>query len=135
MGANDSRERAILDSQFGSGTPTTWYFGLSKTTPNDDGSGFVEPSGANYGRVAYANNATNFPAATTSGGITTKTNGNNIKWPDPTGTWGELKYYGIFTSASGGTPEYVAPLDASITPKAGNTPVQFDAGGLILTCD
>lgn len=137
MGAHDSRERAIADSQLGGGAtswaPATWYVGQSTTQPNEDGSGFTEPVGNGYARVAVTNNATNWPAATTVGGVTSKANGAKITHPNPTGPWGQLIYWGLFTTASGGTPEYSNPLDAPISPRAGNTPVEFDIGQLVLT--
>lgn len=128
MGANDSRERALADGQFGSGSPATWYCGLSTTTSGDDGSGFTEPSGGSYGRVAVTNNVTNFPAATTVAGRTVKRNGTKITFPNPTGSWGTLSEYGWFLTSSGGQPEYTNPIDAPIAPRAGNTPVEFDVG-------
>lgn len=132
LGASDSRERAIADAQFGSGSPANWYFGLSTTTPADDGSGFTEPSGNAYARVTVVNNSTNFPAASTTGGVTTKSNGTAITFPNPTGNWGAITYAGVFTASSGGTPEYTFALLTTITPKSGNTPVQFDIGGLVM---
>lgn len=129
----------IANSQFGGGAttwaPATWYVGLSTTTPNDDGSGFTEPVGGAYARVAVTNNATNFPTATTASGVTTKTNGAKITWPNPTGTWGAISYYGFFTASSGGTPEYTFALDTSITVKSGNTPVEFDVSQTSLAWD
>ncbi len=134
--AVDARERLIADSQFGGGAttwaPATWYLGLSTTVPNEDGSNFTEPVGGAYARVAITNNATNFPAATTSAGTTTKTNGAAFTFPNPTGTWGLILYYGFFTAASGGVPDYVGALDTGITVKSGNTPVQLDIGAMSL---
>lgn len=135
MGANDSRERAILDSIFGSGSPATWYVGLSTTLPSDDGSGFTEPVGFSYARVAKTNNVTNWPAAATSSGRTIKVNGTKITWPDPTGAWGTLVAVGFFTASSGGTPEIVQLLDATIAPTSGNTPVEFDVSALEIEAD
>ena len=89
MGASDNREKLIADSQFGAGAvtiatvtyaPATWYFGLSTTTPNDDGTGFTEPSGGGYARVAKTNDATNFPGAQVISGECRKTNGTKITW-------------------------------------------------------
>lgn len=137
MGAVDVAERNIADSQFGGGAttwaPATWYAGLSTTTPADDGTSFTEPAGGAYARVALTNNSTNFPAATTSGGITTKVNGVAITFPNPTGNWGLLTYVGFFTASSGGTPQYWFKLDAGITAQNGNTPVQFDIGQLVMS--
>jgi hypothetical protein len=136
LGAHDSRERAIADSQFGGGAtswaPATWYIGLSTTAPNDDGSGFTEPVGSSYARVAVTNNVANWPAATTVAGETTKQNGAKITYPNPTGAWGQLAYWGAFLTSTGGTPEYSNPLDAPISPRAGNSPVEFDVGQLVL---
>lgn len=135
MGATDARERTVADSQFGGGAttwaPATWYLGLSTTTPNDDGSNFTEPSGGSYARVAVTNNSTNFPAASTSSGTTTKTNGADFTFPDPTGSWGLITYAGWFTASSGGTPEYTFALDSPITVNNGNTPVEFLASTLV----
>jgi hypothetical protein len=117
MGAVDTQEVLIANSQFGGGAttwaPATWYVGLSTTTPNEDGTGFTEPVGGSYARVAVTNNTTNWPAATTSSGVTSKANGTVIQFTNPTGT-------------------YFNPLDASISPKSGNSPVQFDVGALVL---
>jgi hypothetical protein len=135
IGATDARERTLADSQFGSGTPVTWYLGLSTTTPNEDGTGFTEPSGGAYARVAVTNNATNFPAAATSSGVTTKVTGTDIVFTNPTGLWGQITYYGWYTVSSGGTPEYTAPLDTPVAVSSGNTPVKVAAGQLSMPFD
>lgn len=137
VAAIDSRKQAIADSQFGGGStswaPGTWYLGLSTTTPNSDGSNFTEPSGGSYARVAIGNNTTNFPAATSLSGVTSKSNGAQFTFPTPTGLWGAITYYGLFTSSSGGVPQYFNPLDTPVTVQNGNTPVQFDLGNLVLS--
>lgn len=137
MGAHTARQLKIADSQFGGGAttwaPTTWYLGLSTTTPNTDGTSFTEPVGGAYARVAVTNNATNFPAATATTGITTKSNGAKFTFVNPTGVWGLISYYGWFTALTGGTPEYSNALDAPITVRNGNTPVEFDIAQLIMT--
>lgn len=138
MGATDVRERAILDRNFSAVTtdaPATWHVGLSTTTPNDDGTNFTEPVAMAYARIAVTNNATNFPAASTVGGITSKSNGIAISWATPTGLWGQIVAYGLFTASTGGTCEWWNPLDTPITVNTGNSPVQFAIGTLILTCD
>lgn len=136
MGATDSRERKVADSQFGGGAttwaPATWYLGLTTTSPNDDGTGFTEPVGGNYARVAVTNNATNFPPATTSNGVTTKKNGAKFTFPNPNGTWGLINGYGWFEAATGGVPEYFNTLDTPVTVQNGNTPVEFDVQQLVM---
>jgi hypothetical protein len=133
VGATASRERAIADSQFGSASPATWWLGLATTTPNDDGTGFTEPVGGAYARVSITNNVTNFPAATTVDGVTSKSNGTKFTFVNPSGTWGVIVAYGFFLTSTGGTPEYWNPLDASITVRNGNTPVEFDINQLVMT--
>lgn len=137
MGATTPREEDIADSQFGAGattySPATWYLALSTTTPANDGSGFTEPVGGSYARVAITNNTTNFPNATQVNGVTTKTNGVKFTFPNPTGSWGNVTHFGFFTTSTGGTVQYHNPLDTSISPKAGNTPVEFDIGELVMT--
>ena len=135
MGATDIEERTIADNRFGSGTPATWYFAVSTTVPNDDGTNITEPSGGSYARVAVTNNTTNFPAASTTSGVTSKTNGTNITFPNPTANWGVIVAYAIFDASSGGNARYVDPLDSAITVNSGATPVQFDAGFLVLKVD
>jgi hypothetical protein len=130
----------IADSQFGAGAisgvaPATWYLGISTTTPNEDGTGFTEPSGGSYARVAITNNSTNFPAAATVSGVTRKANGTAFTFPNPTGNWGAIVEYGFFTASSGGTPEYTNPLDTTITVQSGNTPVEFAIGQLSMPFD
>lgn len=139
MPAIYDRDRIIADGQFGGGSstwaPATWHLGISYTTPAKDGSGFSEPTGiGSYARVALTNNTTNFPNAVTASGETTKTNGANIVFPNPTADWHAslpFIYFGYFTASTGGLPQYWFKMDAGITVKSGMTPVQFDAGTLI----
>lgn len=137
MSATDTRKQNIADSQFGGGAttwaPATWYLGLSTTTPNADGSNFTEPSGGSYARVAITNNATNFPAASSTSGVTSKSNGAKFTFPNPTGLWGAITYYGLFTASSGGSPQYFNALDTPVTVQNGNTPVEFDVGNLVIS--
>lgn len=132
MGAKYDELRTLLDSRFGSGSPATWYVGGSTTPSSSDGSGFTEPTigvGA-YARAAKTNNVTNFPASTTISGRTWITNGTDVNFPNPTGTWGVLVEIGLFTTASGGTPRWTVPLNQPISATSGNSPVQVPSGTL-----
>lgn len=139
MSATDARERLLADSQFGGGAttwaPATWYLGCSTTTPADDGTGFTEPTGQNYARLAITNNSTNWPAASTADGVTTKINGIKFTMPVPSGPWGPLGFYGLFTAVSGGVPQYIGEMDSIVSPRAGNNPVEFDIGQIIIEWD
>lgn len=133
-GASQPRLRALLDADFGSGTPATWYLAAFLTMPAADGSGGVEPAVGSYARVATTNNSTNFPAAATVSGVTSKSNGVAVTYPNPTADWGLIVGWGAFTVATinTGVCQYSNLLDASITVKNGLTPVQFDIGQLII---
>jgi hypothetical protein len=133
-GAVYARRRAIADREFGSGTPTTWYCMLFTTLPGDDGTGGVEVSGGGYVRPGIANNATNFPAASTSGGVTTKVNGVKVTFPDPTADWGKIVGWGWTDVGTGGAPIYINRFTGGTeyTVKASLTVVEFDVGQLIL---
>lgn len=144
MGAIDARERLMADVMFGAGAvvlntityaPATWYLALSTTQPNEDGTGFTEPVGGSYARPALTNNATNFPPSTTVNGVTTKKNGAAFTFPNPSGLWGLIGWYGFFDVASGGLVQWHNPLDTPITVQSGNTPVEFAAGQLIMPWD
>jgi len=138
MSASDVRERAILDAEFGASAlspPATWYIGLSTTTPGDDGSGFTEPAGGSYARVAKTNNATNFPAATTTSGVSEKKNGTAITFPNPTATWGLITHVGFFSASTGGTPLHWFALTNPIQVNSGNTPVEFAINALAISAD
>lgn len=136
MGASDAFERELLNLRFGSGTPTNWFVGLSRADPNDDGTGFNEPTGiGSYARVQVVNNVTNFPAATTSAGRTTQKNGTAITWVNPTASWGSIVAVGFFTTLTGGLPLYTQKLDDPITVSAGNTPVEFAANEIEIEAD
>lgn len=132
MGAKHDELRTLLDSRFGSGSPATWYVGGSTTPSSADGSGFTEPTigVGSYARSAKTNNAANFPAAATAGGRTTKTNGTDIEFPNPTGTWGVFVEIGFFTAATGGTPRWTVPLNVPISARSGNSPVEVPLGTL-----
>lgn len=133
MGATIDEEKAIADLRFGSGSPATWWLGLSTSTPQNDGSGFSEPIGNGYLRVQITNNTSNFPAATVVDGITRKRNGPAFTFPNPTGPWGVITHWGFFTTSTGGTPRWVQPLDSPISPRAGHSPVEFAGQQIELT--
>lgn len=79
--------QAMLNHRFGQAymyaAPYTYFVGLSTTQPNPDGTGFTEPVGNGYARVAYANNVTNFPNMVGR----EKKNGAAITFPTATGTY------------------------------------------------
>jgi hypothetical protein len=139
MGASDNRKMIIANHQFGNSastpTPTNWYLGLSTTTPAEDGTGFSEPVGNNYSRVLVPNTTASWDSAAPNSGIVTKANKIAFTFPVPSGNWGQITHYGFFLNPTGGQPEWTNPLDAPITPKNGNNPVEFAAGQLVMSFD
>lgn len=132
MGASPSRKRVVLDGQFGSGTPATWYVGAALIIPSPDGSGWTEVTAGNYARVPVTNNVTNWPAATSLGDVTSKKNGTKITFANPNATWGNVVGWLLFLAWSGGSPEYWGLNDTTLNPKSGNTPVEYDVNQLVI---
>jgi hypothetical protein len=61
----DAEALAELDSEFGAGSPATYYFALMTAMPTGSGGGteFISTGGSTYVRIAKTNNTTNWPAA------------------------------------------------------------------------
>lgn len=126
----------VLNEVFGGTdyTPSaTLYFGLSTTAPAKDGTSVSEPVGNNYARVSIANNATSFPAATTSAGQSTKQNGAVITFNQASGSWGTPGYWVVYGDLTATTNPIA--YGTITTPKAigsGDTP-SFSVNGLQIT--
>ena len=123
----DGKANTLLDAEFGSGTPATWYIGLYTDMPDDDGTGGTEVAGGSYARVAVTNNSGNFPAAAAR----QKSNANDITFPTATANWGNVVGVGFFTASSGGTPAYKKELVADRTVNNGDV-FQISATQLVL---
>lgn len=132
----------ILKYNFGSvvynpALPPTYYIGLSSTAPTQAGSGFTEPSGSGYARVAVTNSATNFgPIATepTSGYSIQNIATAPINFPISTGSWGAtLTYGGLFDSLTGGNLWLYGVLAPAITVSQSNVQVSFNTGQLVFS--
>ncbi len=113
----------MLDNMLGNASAfplavPTVFIALSTADPGADGSGFTEPVGNGYARVAVTNDAAQWPAATAG----VKTNGADIDFPAASGPWGTVTHFGIFVAASGGLPAAWGDLDSSQSP---DTPDQL----------
>lgn len=79
----------LLDRNFG-GTaytpPTTYYFGLSTTTIQIDGTGATEPSGNAYARVGLVNDKTSWGNASNA----SLANIAAVTFAESTGSWGTI---------------------------------------------
>lgn len=135
MGASDLAERKYLDSAYGDGRAATWpaivYIALWSTMPADDGTGGVEVAVGAYARVAVANTTANWPAASTTGGTTSKKNANAVQFPDVTATYPTVLGWATMDALTGGNVLDYALLTTPKAPAVGTTPI-FQANTLIL---
>lgn len=61
MAATEIQKKKMIELEFGSGSPTTHYIGISLADPTPIGTGVVEPSTSyGYARIAVTNNKTNW---------------------------------------------------------------------------
>ncbi|KLU65733.1 hypothetical protein DEAC_c23630 [Desulfosporosinus acididurans] len=110
------------------------YIGLSTTTPSQTkGSttpywNFTEPSGNAYARVQVGATTANFPAPTTG----STSNNVTISFPQATGSWGTVTYFGIFDASTGGNLLGYGALNTSQTIISGNV-LTFSANQITLS--
>ena len=101
-GFTDRVAQAILNHVVGKTTiftlPTA-YVALFTATGTDAGSGFSEPSGGAYARVATA--AGDWNSATGSG-PSLITNANPVNFPTATANWGNIIAFGIYDASTAG---------------------------------
>ncbi len=126
-------ERQVADKLFSTvdfSPDVTYFMGVSTTVPTETGSGFTEPVGNGYARVAITNNATEFPSGNP------KTNANPIPFPPATGPWGgaPLIAWAFFDAVSGGNMRIFGDLVPSKTIDNGDILI-IPAGNLAITVD
>lgn len=119
--------------------PSTLYFALFTTVPNDAGTGGVEVSGGNYARVAVTGSDANFtaPVDVTPGEpeLGRKTgNANPITFNTPSIAWGTVLGFGIYDAASGGNLLAYGALTASKVIGATDPAPEFPPNAFTFTC-
>jgi len=102
--------------------PTTVYVGLFTSDPTDAGSG-TEVSGN-----AYARQSATF-AAPSNGASSTNA---DVQFPQATGTWGTVGWFGIFDALTSGNLMYHGALTASKTIETGDV-FKIASGNLTVT--
>jgi hypothetical protein len=121
----------LLDLNFGSTAytqPATYYFGLSTTTINFDGTGATEPSGGSYARVAFTNNKTNW--GTASSGVLT--NAAAITFAESSASFGTITYVAMWDASTVGNIWWFDVLSPSRA-VASLTTVIFAIGAVTVT--
>lgn len=132
MSKSDYLEGKVLDHLLGRTTytaPATVYVALYTTAPTDAGGG-TEVSGGGYARKAVTNDATNWPAASSS----TKSNGTAITFDEATANWGTVVAWGLFDASSGGNLLYWGTLTQNQAVNSGST-ASFAIGALTILED
>ena len=102
--------------------PATVYIALFTATPGPAGGG-TEVAGN-----AYARQSASF-SAPTNGSLT---NSADVTFPQATGAWGTISYFGIFDDPAAGNLLYYGSLTASKTIASGDQ-LKFAAGGITVT--
>ncbi len=110
-----------------------------KFDPLDDGTGMNEPSGGAFARASVTNNDTNFPAATSPGGVGTKKNGALITFPQATADWGTVTHWAMYDADPAGNLLYKGEIKsggaAVVRSVLNGDQPRFLVNGLVLTCD
>lgn len=137
MSLHNNIETQILDHLFGNqayAPPGTFYLAVSLADPTDDGSGLSEPGDASYARIPITNNATEFPAATSPGGVGSKTNGNDQSYSAAATGFGLLTHWALMDAVSGGNVFVYGVLNPNVTINASDV-LTIKAGAMLITCD
>lgn len=140
----DALENSLIDFLFRGQAytpPTTIYVALFTSSPADTGPG-SEVSGNAYSRASLACSTTNWAATNATGSTTSPSSGSSgttsnnivITFTTPTGSWGTITHFGLYTAASGGTLLFWGPLSASkliqtgdaVTIQTGQLQIQLD---------
>ncbi len=82
-------------------------------------------TGNNYARKSVVNNVTNWPNAVSG----SKSNGTEILFATPSGSWGTITHFAIFDAVSAGNMLYHGALNSSVAPGTG-VEVKFAATAL-----
>lgn len=108
-----SQATSILQSVIKS----TTYIGLSTTTPTAAGGNFTEPSSSSgYERSKFGEQDASKSAQIANGGI--------IFFNESLGDgYGTVTHFGLFSSASGGTPFFVGELTPAMSIGSGYVPI------------
>lgn len=120
MGLSDTFEPKLLDALAGNlyastaGIPGTLYVALFNVQPTDTTFG-TEVTGSGYARVAMAQNATNWPAASAANG---KRNGIDIVFPTATGNWTTANFWALLDHATNSAAANVVDCGAALTTPA-----------------
>ena len=109
------------------------YMALSSTKPNVNGGNVTEPTAPSYARtlLGATGSSSGFsginhfaePVPTDDGEGMKIVNNSEIHFNEALEDWGELKYFAIYDSLTGGTPIYIGELTEKIHPVVNTVPL------------
>lgn len=114
----------VFQTETSPALPTSFYMGLSTTTPAVGGTGVTEPSGKGYARVKVSS-----LTAPTNGVIT---NTADVEFNESTGDWGTITHFVIYDAATGGNLLLYEALKTSRVVQS-ETQARFKANTLSIT--
>lgn len=127
--ANNILNWAMGRSSNLSGHSQVWI-GLCSNDPEASSGTFTELSGKGYSRVLLTQLNETYPGLIDTASNRAITNGKQIGFTKATGgAWATVKGYGLFTSATGGTPFFYAKLKNAVDTPEGAV-FLFDPGEL-----
>ena len=134
MPYSTTQSNSILNWTFAKGSLTTKsavYIGLCTNDPEADSGIFNELSGNGYSRVLISQSGSLFPNVIASASNRQIQNNAQINWTKATAAWITANGFGLFESATGGTPFYYGKLTEPLTVPEGAVAL-FDPATLIL---
>ena len=130
MSFSNNQEDAILDDRISTWS-TAIYVALFVGDPGEDGSGGAEVSGGSYARP-QADAATHWTTAASGGSVS---NDAAVVFASPTGSWGTVTHFALYSAASGGTFYGSGALTVPITIASGAGAPTIAIGALTITQD
>ena len=131
MSASNYLEEQILNAVLrGQTFPSisTVYVALMLTDAGEDNTG-SEVSGNGYERVSAS-----FTAPSQDGTVSFVENNSQVEFPEATGTWGDIGYFAIYDSSTGGNLLFYGALNQEQTVEASQT-LRFNTGEITVRID
>ena len=131
MSASNYLEEQILNAVLrGQTFPTidTTYVALMLTDAGEDDTG-SEVSGNGYERVSAS-----FAEPEQDGTVSFVENDSQVEFPEATGTWGDIGYFAIYDSSTGGNLLFYGALNQEQTVEASQT-LRFNTGEITVRID
>lgn len=112
--------------------PSSVYIGLCTNDPEADGGAFMELSDNAYARVLISQRGSNYPALIGNASSRAISNIAQINWNKANpNAWARSKGFGLFSSASGGSPFFYGKLELTEEEEAAGG-ILCEAGAVML---